>query len=266
MRRVEPCVFLVGETRLIVEDGEDPGLLSYLEHIGAAEWVSEDPSSDAEELIEVMGRLCYRSFDVELNPNLTKVRIGNSPYLENIARSKHGSVTEHSVINFIFADVSRVFTHELVRHRAGTAISQESMRFVRLDDLGLWLPSCIASDPWAVELYEEEFRRAEEVQKKLVQHFRIDEQTFHKKKELTSAFRRLIPDGVATAIGWSANFRALRWILQQRTDPAAEEEIRLVFSKVGEVMMRRYPHMFSDVEVVANEDGIPSYMPVNSKI
>ena len=33
-------------------------------------------------------------------------------------------------------NVSRVFTHELVRHRAGSAFSQESLRYVRLTDIG----------------------------------------------------------------------------------------------------------------------------------
>lgn len=57
-----------------------------------------------------------------------------------------GSVIEHHVTNWIFADVSRVFTHELVRHRVGTAFSQESLRYVRLNDLGLWLPPQIGYD------------------------------------------------------------------------------------------------------------------------
>ena len=38
-----------------------------------------------------------------------------------------------------------MFTHELVRHRVGTSISQESLRFVRLDDLPFWFPD------WAQE-------------------------------------------------------------------------------------------------------------------
>jgi thymidylate synthase (FAD) len=118
MEFVQPKVFLVGETR-IVEDG----LQAYLAHVGAPEWTT-DATSDSERLCEVMGRLCYRSFAPGLNPNVTRVREGNGPYLGNIVNVGHGSVLEHASLNFIFADVSRVFTHELVRHRAGTAMSQ----------------------------------------------------------------------------------------------------------------------------------------------
>src|SRR3990172_4075932 len=136
MRSVEPKVFLVGETQT-VEDG----LREYLVHIGVPDWGTDAPT-DSEELIEVMGRLCYRSFEPGMNPNVTKVREGSEAYLGNILQVKHGSVLEHPTLQFIFADVSRVFTHELVRHRVGVAISQESLRFVRLTDIPFWFP------PW----------------------------------------------------------------------------------------------------------------------
>src|SRR5260370_17723749 len=38
-------------------------------------------------------------------------------------------------------------THELIRHRPGTAISQESLRFVRLDELPFWFPGWAQEDP-----------------------------------------------------------------------------------------------------------------------
>lgn len=165
MRRVEPQVFLVGETKAIEDE-----LTEYLRQIEVPDWQSDAPT-DVEKLIEVMGRLCYRSFAPGLNPNVTKVREHNSEYIENVITVKHGSVTEHSVLNFIFLDVSRVFTHELVRHRVGVAISQESLRFVRLENLGLWLPSVIAEDKWAVKFFEEKFKLMEEWQKEKFDYF-----------------------------------------------------------------------------------------------
>ena len=57
MKVVKPKVFLVGETR-VVEDG----LQDYLNHIGVPDWKTDAPS-DSERLCEVMGRLCYRSFE-----------------------------------------------------------------------------------------------------------------------------------------------------------------------------------------------------------
>ncbi len=261
MKKIEPKVFLIGESTLVKE-----GVKAYLKHIGASEW-STDAPSDAETLVEVMGRLCYRSFSPKINPNVTKVREGNSEYLSNIVKQKHGSVTEHASVNFIFADVSRVFTHELVRHRAGTAMSQESLRYVRLDQLKGWAPTVIRESEKAMEIFVETFEELEKLQLQLADIFKLNDPgvSFHIKKTATSAMRRVAPIGLGTSIGWSANFRTLRWVLEMRTDPSAEEEIRLVFGKVGEMLMERYPNMFGDFtqEMV---DGHPHFKSAVSKI
>lgn len=251
MKFVEPKVFLVGETRL-VEDG----LQAYLDHLGVSNW-STDAPSDAETLCEVMGRLCYRSFEPGLNPNVTRVRQGNATYLGNIINVGHGSVLEHGYLNFIFADVSRVFTHELVRHRAGTGISQESLRFVRLDKLSAYCPLHIRESEQGMEIFTKTIEHLEQVQSDLAKIFDIDNiAAFHVKKQLTSAFRRIAPDGVATTIGWSCNFRTLRHVIEHRTDPGAEEEIRLVFGKLYEIVSQRYPNVFADY-TVEEVDGFP---------
>ena len=261
MHKVEPQVFLIGETQIIEE-----GLQAYLDHLGIPDWTSDAPT-DSEKLIEVMGRLCYRSFQPGMNRNVTKIREHNSDYLGNILNVKHGSVIEHPVMNFVFADVSRVFTHELVRHRAGVAISQESLRFVRLEDLGQWLPTIIRENEQAVEIFGETSRHLEGLQIKLAELFQLDDPgvPFAFKKIITSAMRRIAPIGLATTIGWSANPRTIRWVLEMRTDPTAEEEIRVVFGKVGEIVTKRYPHLFGDfaVEVV---NGLSWYKPAHSKV
>ena len=261
MHRVEPKVFLVGETRVVEE-----GLAGYLAHIGVSDWYSDAPS-DAERLIEVMGRLCYRSFAPGLNPNVKKVRRENADYIGNILSVRHGSVIEPPVLNFIFADVSRVFTHELVRHRQGVAMSQESLRFVRLVDLGQWLPLCIREDEHAMAIFTETFEHLERYQTWLAEHFKLDEEgvSFHRKKVVTSAMRRIAPIGLATTIGWSANPRALRWIIEMRTHRSAEEEIRLVFGKVAAIVIARYPNLFGDL-TTEEVDGLPEYTTLNSKV
>jgi len=237
---VEPKVFLVGETR-VVEDG----LKDYLAHVGVPDWKTDAPS-DAERLCEVMGRLCYRSFEPGLNP-----------YLSHILEVGHGSVIEHPVLNFVFADVSRVFTHELVRHRAGSAFSQESLRFVRLDKLSAYVPMHIREDEAGMQIFSESMEQLEQIQRKLAEAYKIDdEKKFDVKKKLTSAFRRVAPIGVATTIGWSCNFRTLRHVIEMRTEPSAEEELRLVFGKVYELVKDRYPNLLGDY-IVEDVEGLP---------
>jgi len=260
VKLVRPKVFLVGETRV-----NEEGLRAYFDHLGVPQWQTDAPS-DAERLAEVMGRLCYRSFDVGLNPNVTKVREGNKPYLDNIIQVGHGSVLEHAALNFIFADVSRVVTHELVRHRAGTAISQESLRFVRLDTLSAYAPVHIQENEEGMAIFARTLEQLEAVQRELARVYAIDEESrFSVKKQLTSAFRRVAPMGVATTIGWSCNFRTLRHVIEHRTDPHAEEEIRCLFGEVFRLVRDRYPNIFSDYEVEM-VDGLPWVKTAHGKI
>jgi thymidylate synthase (FAD) len=263
MRRVDPKVFLIGESQVIPS-----GLSAYLEHVGTS-WRPEGAISGGEALVEVYGRLCYRSFEVGLNPNVTKVRDGNDKYIAHILNVKHGSVIEHPVSHWVFADVSRVFTHELVRHRAGCAYSQESLRFVRLTDLGLWLPPEFDHLPEIVELFETTFRSLEQLQLALAEKLGLDAPgvDFAYKKSMTSAMRRVAPIGLATNIGATFNTRALRHIITMRTEESAESEIRLVFSRVAEIAKERWPNFFQDFEPVCKTpEGVPAWRPINVKV
>jgi thymidylate synthase ThyX len=38
-------------------------------------------------------------------------------------------------------------------------------------------------------------------------------------------------------------------VIEQRTDPAAEEEIRLLFSMFFSIVKSRYPNIFADYEI-----------------
>lgn len=258
MHRVTPKVFLIGESII-----DATGMLDYLKHIGT-KWdpgLSTSRPSDAERLVEFMGRLCYRSWEPGMNPNITKIRSDSIEYIQNIIKSRHGSVLEHPVAHFVFADVSRVFTHELVRHRAGMAFSQESLRFVRLEDLGLWLPPEIEADPALRGTFEQTFETLEKLQQELAKHLKLDEMKFSEKKKYTSAMRRVAPIGLATTIGATFNMRALRHVVAMRTTKGAEAEIRLVVDDLMDICRHKWPAFFADFERT-DEGWIPKYEKV----
>ena len=157
-------------------------------------------------------------------------------------------------------------THEIVRHRAGTAISQESLRFVRLTEVGMWVPPEIRDNPEALAIFEEAVAKTEEAQQRLAEVLGIEGRPFHEKKVLTSAMRRVAPDGVATTIIWTANARTLRWVIEARTEPGAEVEIRMVFGKVADIMKKEAPHLFGDFTPIPLPDGTCQWKPEHSKV
>jgi thymidylate synthase (FAD) len=255
----EPQVFFVGKTEI-----HKPGLEAYLRSIGLEEddWYPDPRESGAETLFEVGGRLCYRSWapydpdkPLATNPNVTKTREGNRKYLSNIVRSAHGAVVEHAGVSFIFRDVSRVLTHEMVRHRAGWAYSQESLRYVRLDDgLRFWVSPLLRSHPNGVSFAERAVSTMEGFQRELHDMFNIKSLTdFGEKKKLTSMFRRFAPIGLATTIMATGNFRAWRHTIALRTSLHAEEEARICYGEAARQLKEHYPNIFFDMN--ENEDG-----------
>ena len=244
MREAEPRVHLVARTM-----PDEDVLYVYLESVRAGMFLDSRVVFDSpEDLVEIAGRMCYRSWQPGLNPNVTKVRMDQRDYLENIVKSRHGSVLEHVSWTFVLQDISRIVTHELVRHRVGAAVSQESLRYVRLDEIPFWLPEWAQADEELVGYIRHLVRELEKFQGWAADHFKIDDpgQNFTNKKRLTSFMRRLAPEGLATSMTWTANARTLRHVIETRTDPAAEEEIRLVFGKVAEIMLRESPMLFGD--------------------
>lgn len=112
-----PHVYLVGTQTI-----DDQELDRFLADHGVESWET-DTDVAGQKLIETAGRVCYWSF-ARPRPG------GNRAYIDHILEVGHGSVLEHAVFNLVITGVSRSFTHELVRHRAGWSYSQLSQRFV----------------------------------------------------------------------------------------------------------------------------------------
>lgn len=258
---VTPKTFLIGYTTIDAE-----AVNNYLAAVGATSFVDEMNQAaaaglgDAEVLCSLYAKLCYASLTTGRNSNISSTR--SIP--DNVAATLshgHGSVFEHVNLNFVTTDCSRVFTHEMVRHRVGTAFSQQSGRYVRAEQLRF------VRDPLLEEIEEDLEQYLQLIQglyENLEMRFGlktpdaeyIKSRRYYApavkdmvaKKKLTSALRRLLPEGRANEIGWSINIRALRHTLMLRTSRHAEREIRLVFNQVWEIVSKKWPLLFSDAK------------------
>ena len=264
MREVEPTVIKIAETKAY------PVAIAQVVKIlggsdAAANRMMNLETSDAEQLIETAGRVCYKSYEPGLNPNVTKIREDSADYFKNIISKGDGSVMEHSTVTFALLNVSRVLTHEIVRHRVGTAFSQESLRYVRPKDIGLWIPDELTSEQHLK--LETAVMKIEAMYQELEKTVDWEKLPFDKKKRLTSAFRRMLPDGMATNIIFTANHRTLRWLIEMRTDPAAEVEIRLVFDQIATILKTDFPLIYMDFERLELPDGTGQWKPkLRSKV
>jgi len=216
-------------------------------------------------LIEFAGRICYESYEPGLNPNVTKIREDPKEYFKNILLKGDGSILEHQQVSFALLHISRVCSHEIVRHRVGTAISQESLRYVRPRDIGFWLPDELDDDQ--KDRMKRAVLDAEAAYRELEKGIRWDALGMDAKKRLTSALRRILPDGMATHMIWTANHRTLRWVIEMRTDPAAEVEIRMVFDQIAQICVHDYPEIYQDFRATDLPDGTHAWKPaLRSKV
>ena len=149
----EPQIYLLGK-----QATNDAEVDRFLNDHGVA-WQT-DTEVAGEHLVEVAGRVCYMSF-AKPRPG------GNNAYIQHILEVGHGSVLEHAVWNFLITGVSRSFTHELVRHRAGMGYSQLSQRYVDESVAEYVEPDCIADDPAAHAVFEQTVQAAHDGYQKL---------------------------------------------------------------------------------------------------
>lgn len=247
----------------------------WLKYLGVEEYdfPQEELVSNPALTIAMAAKRCYLSFEEGLNPNVTKVRKNWVDYFDNILKSGHGSVLEHSVFTFAIEGVTRVFTAEMNRHRAGWAISEGSLRYIRFDDhIPYWEPISIQTQEGDSSELAEQKRRTREIfarsfnqqlenYKELEQIWDLDNKPFSFKKEKTSMFRRIVGLGVSTGGVWSGNVRALRHVLAMRCSEHAEEEICYVFSQICEKLVEEEPLLFGDFERV---NGF--YQPTYKKV
>ncbi len=185
---------------------------------------------NAEQVIELACRTCYLSFHRFQPPNSTEELI------KKIIRKKHHSVLEHALATFRIKGGSRVFTHELVRHRLMSP-SQESQRYVeygKVRNFDAVLPPTIEQGGFK-DRYIDMTTRLVEFYEEMVKAGVPKEDA-----------RYILPNGTTSEIVISANFREFRHIFEVRCNPRAHWEIRQICMMMLEVMKKEAPIVFDD--------------------
>jgi thymidylate synthase (FAD) len=188
---------------------------------------------NAEDVIERACRTCYLSFHRYDPPSSTEELI------KKVIRKGHHSVLEHALATFRIKGGSRVFTHELVRHRVMSP-SQESQRYVeygKTKEFEFVVPPTVQDSAFVdkfVELAGLTFELYEEMVKAEVP------------KEDA---RYILPNATTSEIVISANFRELRHIFEVRCVERAHWEIREICLEILKIMKKQAPIVFWDFEI-----------------
>ena len=248
------------------------------------EEIEEDiPLNDGAQLTKFAGQLCYLSFGAQRTRNAEA-----SKYLEHVKANGHGSVFEHVSMSILFWGVSRAFTHELVRHRAGFGFSQVSQRYVagkhvrfveslatQFDhacayseerQLGVVAELHDCFEQW-IDACREEYERREQL---LLRRAGIDYKTAttDQRKAVRQEARRCLPNETEAPILVTGNIRAWRHFCEQRASEFADAETCRNAFAAFEALCAHEPMLWEDYIVSTDKraDGLPTVQTPYRKV
>ena len=126
--------------------------------------IAHTPQPD--KVVAQAGKLCYSAVGVdEITQKLTEEEIAR--YVNMLANIGHESPLEHVSFTFAIEGISRACTHQIVRHRIAS-YSQQSQRYVKLEQFEYIIPPAIESNPEAKRIFIEAMERDQEAYDELV--------------------------------------------------------------------------------------------------
>lgn len=153
--------------------------------------------------------------------------------LDRIVGMGHHSVIEHASFTFSVEGVSRSLTHQLVRHRIAS-FSQQSQRYVSLDEPTYVMPDTIDADPEAKKTFEETMERIWSVYRELREKFPAEDA------------RYVLPNACTTNITITMNARELLHFFSLRCCNRAQWEIREMADRMLALCREVSPTVFRD--------------------
>lgn len=210
---------------------------------------------DADKLIASAAKLCYSPVGVdEIGENLTPEN--TEKFVKMLMNLSHSSPLEHASFTFAIEGVSRALTHQLVRHRIAS-YSQQSQRYVKLEDFQYIIPPAIDSNPKAREIYikaMEEDKKAydeltnilmeEKIKKYLEEGIEEKKARQMAEKESIEDARYVFPNACETKIVVTMNLRTLIHFFELRCCNRAQWEIRNLAIEMLRLLKEVYPSLF----------------------
>ena len=192
---------------------------------------------EPEKVISMAAKLCYSSVGVdEIEQNLTDESV--EKFLNMLINIGHESPLEHVTFTFAVEGISRSCSHQIVRHRIAS-FSQQSQRYVKLDQFEYIVPPEIESIEEAKELFIDAMNKDQEAYDKLVdilfeKHYNnLIESGKNEKEAKRNAEKKAIedaryvfPNACETKMVFTMNTRSLYNFFNHRCCERAQWEIR----------------------------------------
>lgn len=190
-----------------------------------------DHTAEPERVVASAARLCYsRSTPEQLKEKISKDEIER--LIRMIFKLGHLSVFEHASFTFGIEGISRVTSHQLVRHRIAS-YSQQSQRYVDLTGIeNFVVPNTIKDSPFYENFYKI-LRESSQLYEEMVENGIPQEDA-----------RFVLPQAITTNIVVTMNARELHHFFMLRVCRRAQWEIRELAARMLFEVVRVAPVLF----------------------
>src|SRR6056297_2721911 len=120
---------------------------------------------EPEKVVASAAKLCYSP--VGVSEIMEKLQDESAEkFIRILMKMGHMSPVEHVSFTFAIEGISRVCTHQLVRHRIAS-YSQQSQRYVKIEDFNYIVPPAVSKNPKALAVFEEAMESSKNAYKQI---------------------------------------------------------------------------------------------------
>ena len=210
---------------------------------------------EPEKLVAAAAKLCYSQVGAEkLMEDLTDKKIDK--FIKVLMDLGHESPIEHISFTFAVEGISRVLSHQLVRHRIAS-YSQQSQRYVRLEQFDYIIPPAIEEIAQAKKKYIESMEENQKSYNYLVdillnKHFESLVKVGKSEKQARAVAEKMaiedaryvFPNACETKIVFTMNARSLINFFEHRCCERAQWEIRQMATEMLKLVKKAAPGLF----------------------
>jgi thymidylate synthase (FAD) len=196
-----------------------------------------------EQLVTAAARLCYSSAQVE------EILKDSGPeqvegFLHKLVKMGHLSPVEHVSFTFALEGVSRVLSHQLVRHRIGVSYSQKSQRYVKENQFEFVIPPSVQKNAAAEKIFRKKMADIQKAYHELLNYVPAEDA------------RYVLPNATETKLLVTYNARSLYHFFQLRCCQRAQWEIREMAELMLKEVRKVAPRLFAKAGPTCVTEGI----------
>ncbi len=206
---------------------------------------------DALKVIFSASRQCYSASFAGDVFRESKDKEKMADFIRKIIASGHESPLEHVNITFAIEGISRVCSHQLVRHRIAS-YSQQSQRYVKEDSFDYVIPPLFKNIPELEDIFENTMQNIQLAYNKIVAYFKNEGKSG---ENVNQDVRFLLPGACETKIVVTMNVRELTHFFKLRICTRTQWELRRLAQKMLELCRNNLPAIFQNVDAKCKSLG-----------